>query len=77
MFFDIYNSEVCILWGIVILIDEVGIVVNDLVFSCIVCEVKMVEGIMVLGMLLWLFLLFLVVVIGVILLVFYSDDWLG
>ncbi|WP_421948822.1 hypothetical protein [Phaeodactylibacter xiamenensis] len=74
---DTYNSEVCTPRGTVTLIDEAGIAANDLALSCTVCEVKMAEGITVLGMPLWLFLLLLVVVIGAILLAFYSDDWLG
>jgi hypothetical protein len=74
---DTYNSEVCTPPGTVALIDEAESTAKDLALNCTVCEVEMEGGITVLGMPLWLFLLLLVVVIGAILLAFYSDDWLG
>jgi hypothetical protein len=74
---DTYNSELCTPPGTITLIDEAGTTAKDLALNCTVCEVEMEGGITVLGMPLWLFLLLLVVVIGAILLAFYSDDWLG
>lgn len=74
---DTYNSELCTPPGTITLIDEAGTTAKDLALNCTVCEVEMEGGITVLGMPLWLFFLLLVVVIGAILLAFYSDDWLG
>ncbi|MEQ8702622.1 MAG: hypothetical protein RIC19_01820 [Phaeodactylibacter sp.] len=72
-----YNSEVCTPMGTVTAVDGAQDESMALALSCKTCEVKPQQGITVLGMPLWLFLLLLVIVAGAILLAFYHEDLLG